>query len=163
MSIKLNLGCGDDIQSGYINLDFRAREGVTVHDLAEPLPFDDCSIDEVRAMDVVEHFDRFKVIDVIKDWCRVLSPRGILTIKTPDIVNICERYYPQAKSGKITWERLSTIINGGQDYPGNFHEVSFSFEWLSDILSKFNMTGFKKTDVGNQNMIVLCYKDNIRN
>jgi hypothetical protein len=95
---------------------------------------------------------------IIKDWCRVLSSGGLMIIKTPDIVNICERYYPQAKAGKITWERLSAIINGGQDYRGNFHEVTFSFEWLSDILSKYGMTDFSKRDVGNQNMVVRCYK-----
>lgn len=159
--IKLNLGCGDDIQTGYINLDFRERPGVTVHDLTEDLPYDDNSVDEVRAMDIVEHFNRFEVIDIIRDWCRVLKPSGLMTIKTPDVKNICERYYPQAKAGKITWERLSAIINGGQDYPGNFHEVTFSFEWLSEILSKYNMCNFNKVDAGNQNMIVTCYKNNI--
>ena len=159
--IRLNLGCGPDIQPGFVNIDFREGDGIKVHDLTKPLPYDDNSVDEIRAMDVVEHFNRFKVMDVIEDWCRVLRTGGLLTIKTPDIMNICERYYPQAKSGKITWERLSAIINGGQDYPGNFHEVSFSFEWLSDILSKHNMAKFSKTDVGNQNMVVLCYKNKI--
>jgi predicted SAM-dependent methyltransferase len=156
--MKLNLGCGNDIQSGYINIDFREGEGRVSHDLTKPLPYGNGSVEEVRAMDIIEHFDRFKVMYIIKDWCRVLSSGGLMIIKTPDIVNICERYYPQAKAGKITWERLSAIINGGQDYRGNFHEVTFSFEWLSDILSKYGMTDFSKRDVGNQNMVVRCYK-----
>lgn len=156
--IKLNLGCGSDIQSGYINIDFRQRKGVVDHDLTKPLPYEDGSVEEVRAIDIIEHFDKFKVMGIIKDWCRVMSPGGLMTIQTPDIKNICERYYPKAKSGEITWERLSTIINGGQDYHGNFHEVSFSFEWLSDILAKHGMTDFSKRDVGNQNMVIRCSK-----
>ena len=82
-----------------------------------------------------------------------------MVIKTPDIKNICERYYPQAKSGKITWERLSKIINGMPDVKGMAHEVTFSFEWLSEILSKHGMTRFSKRDSGNQNMVVTCYKE----
>ena len=156
--MKLNLGCGNDIQSGYINIDFREGYGRVIHDLTKRLPYEDGSVEEVRAMDIVEHFDRFKVMHIIKDWCRVLSPEGLMIIQTPDIVNIFERYYPQALAGEITWERLSAIINGGQDYEGNFHEVTFSFEWLSDILSKYDMTDFSKRDVGNQNMVVRCYK-----
>lgn len=159
--IKLNLGCGNDIQDGYINIDFRQRKGVVDHDLTKPLPYKDGSVEEVRAMDIIEHFDKFKVMGIIKDWCRVISPGGLMIIKTPDIKNICERYYPKAKSGEITWEKLSTIIHGGQNYHGNFHEVSFSFEWLSDILSKHGMINFNKRDAGNQNMIIKCSKANI--
>ena len=156
--MKLNLGSGNDIQSDYLNIDFRRGEGRVFHDLSEPLPYGDGSVEEVRAMDIIEHFDRFKVMHVIKDWCRVLSPKGRMIIRTPDVANICERFYPQAKIGKITWERLSSVIYGGQNYEGNFHGVAFSFEWLSDLLSQYGMTDFSKRDLGNQNMVVTCHK-----
>lgn len=40
--MKLNLGCGNDIREGWVNLDINKKEGVNVvHDLNEvPLPFE---------------------------------------------------------------------------------------------------------------------------
>jgi predicted SAM-dependent methyltransferase len=98
------------------------------------------------------------VKEIITDWCRVLEPGGKMLLKTPDVKQICERYYPLAKEGKISWERLSAVINGGQDYPGNFHHVTFSFEWLASLLAENGMIDIKKTEHSNQNMSVQAIK-----
>ena len=58
--MKLNLGCGVDIRDGYVNVDHAPLEGVDV--VAElddrdkvTLPFDDDSVDDFLAIDLVEH------------------------------------------------------------------------------------------------------------
>ena len=48
--MKLNLGCGNDIQSGYINIDFREGDGRVIHDLTKRLPYKDGSVEEVRVL-----------------------------------------------------------------------------------------------------------------
>lgn len=81
--IRLNLGCGNDIRTGYINIDFEHHEGVDmVLDLNQyKLPFGDNTVDEIILFHVLEHLtDRYRFI---KECWRVLKPDGILHIKLP--------------------------------------------------------------------------------
>jgi len=62
---KLNLGCGQDIRNGYINLDKSKIKGVNVvHDADKyPWPFPNNYFDEVYARDSIEHVkDLFKAM-----------------------------------------------------------------------------------------------------
>ena len=79
---KLNLGCGVDIKSGWVNLDSAAIAGVdVVHDIEKlPLPFTDNTFDEILAQDVLEHIE---YISVLKDLHRILKNGGVLTVRTP--------------------------------------------------------------------------------
>ena len=77
MSKKLNLGCGTDIRTGWINLDKFGLPGVDVcHDIQElPLPFDDASFDEILCKDILEHVE---YIPLLGDLHRILKHGGIL-------------------------------------------------------------------------------------
>lgn len=78
----LNLGCGRDVLSGYVNLDAVALRGVdVVHDLdVHPWPFKDQEFDRVRAFDVFEHVD--DPVGFMLECYRVLVPGGELLIHT---------------------------------------------------------------------------------
>jgi predicted SAM-dependent methyltransferase len=62
--MKLNLGCGDKILPGYVNVDVApsraGRPPDVLCDLRSLGPFEDASADEVLAVHVVEHFWRWK-------------------------------------------------------------------------------------------------------
>ncbi|HUT37396.1 MAG TPA: methyltransferase domain-containing protein [Planctomycetota bacterium] len=81
---RLNLGCGRDIQEGYVNLDCVPLPGVSVvHDLNQfPYPFQDSSFDEILAQDILEHLH--DTIRVMEELWRILVPGGILRIRVPD-------------------------------------------------------------------------------
>jgi predicted SAM-dependent methyltransferase len=57
---KLNLGCGDKILPGYVNVDVAAsRCGLkpdVLCDLHRLTPFEDNTVDEILSVHVVEHF-----------------------------------------------------------------------------------------------------------
>jgi len=80
--MKLNLGCGNDIRKGWINLDIQEREGVDIiHDLNKlPLHFEDEIFDVVLCKDIFEHVKYFALISEIY---RILKKGGILIIKVP--------------------------------------------------------------------------------
>lgn len=70
---RLNLGCGNDIKKGWINLDFVKGEGVNViWDINKfPWPFKDNEIDLIFASHVLEHVDDLpKTMKEIKRICK---------------------------------------------------------------------------------------------
>ena len=54
---KLNVGCGANIKTGWINMDCVELPGVdVVHDIENlPLPFEDEEFDEIRCDNILEH------------------------------------------------------------------------------------------------------------
>ncbi|MCP4642290.1 MAG: methyltransferase domain-containing protein [bacterium] len=80
---KLNLGCGDDILDGYVNLDVVARPGVDVvhsmNDLPWPLP--DSQFDEVRCIDILEHLP--DTLGVMSEMWRVCKPGARVFLRVP--------------------------------------------------------------------------------
>lgn len=70
---KLNLGCGEDIRKGYVNLDGSKFKGVDIaHNLNKfPYPFRDNDFDEVYASHILEHLnDLTKVMTELKRICK---------------------------------------------------------------------------------------------
>lgn len=157
--IKLNLGCGKDIREGYDNIDiFSQNPKVIKGDVTNLSNYQDNSVDEVLALDIIEHFPGVKVLSVLKEWCRVLKPGGLLIIRTPDIEVIFDHFYPKAKNGQITWKRLSDIINGSQTTPYQFHHVTLSYSWLNQMLEECGIVATQKVRISNQNMVVHAWK-----
>src|SRR3989338_8232959 len=91
-SRKLNLGCGRDIKTGYINIDKSKTAGVDVaHDLDKyPWPFKDNYFDEVYGRDVIEHvkdlFRAMKGIPTKMGW--LLPPIPLPRFLFPNVLNL---------------------------------------------------------------------------
>jgi len=105
--MKINLGAGSDIRDGYINHDITMLKGIdVVHDLnIFPWPWEDDSVDEIVARDIVEHLDDF--MRVMEELYRVLKPGGVMRIKVPYWNSVSRHADPTHKRG--------------------FHEITFQF------------------------------------
>jgi SAM-dependent methyltransferase len=79
--VKLNLGSADDLRQGFINVDVVPAPGVVVADLSKPWPWQDSSVDHVRASHVIEHLPD-KILTMNELW-RVLKPGGKVEIDVP--------------------------------------------------------------------------------
>ena len=95
-ALRLNLGCGDKILPGYVNVDVaEARAGIqpdVLCDLRSLAPFESGSADEVLAVHVVEHFWRWEAADVLREWVRVLKPGGRMVLECPNLQSACEAF-----------------------------------------------------------------------
>ncbi|NMG11522.1 SAM-dependent methyltransferase [Brasilonema sp. UFV-L1] len=90
---KLNLGCGDRYSTSWINIDFNSSQPEIIsHNLLQPLPFPDNSIDVVYNSHIIEHFSREDAETVTKECFRVLKPNGILRIVVPNLEQTCREY-----------------------------------------------------------------------
>jgi SAM-dependent methyltransferase len=103
--VKLNLGCGDKILDGYVNVDVAAsRAGKrpdVLCDLHALTPFENDTVDEILSVHVVEHFWRWEVVGVLKEWRRVLKPGGVMILECPNLKSACEEFLanPELHSG----------------------------------------------------------------
>jgi len=95
-ALRLNLGCGDKILPGYVNVDVvQSRAGArpdVICDLHDLAPFADASADEILSVHVVEHFWRWEIRDVMREWVRILKPGGRMIIECPNIVSACQTF-----------------------------------------------------------------------
>jgi tetratricopeptide (TPR) repeat protein/SAM-dependent methyltransferase len=93
---RLNLGCGDKILPDYVNVDVVASRAGKVPDvmcdLHQLTPFEDNSVDEILSVHVVEHFWRWEVLDILKEWVRVLKPGGKMILECPNLKSACEEF-----------------------------------------------------------------------
>ena len=83
---RLNLGCGRDAQSGWVNLDAVPLLGVNVvadleHCDSDPLPFADNHFDEFLLSHVIEHIR--KTLPLMQELHRVAKPGARAVIRCP--------------------------------------------------------------------------------
>jgi len=84
--IRLNLGSGFKPESGeeWINIDKREiTHPDIVHDIEIGLPFNDNSVSEIRAFDIMEHWHPDKIPFVMSEIHRVLKIDGFLHFFIP--------------------------------------------------------------------------------
>lgn len=87
--IRLNLGCGDKILSGYINVDFaESRKGNKPDVIADlrSLRFDHDYADEILSVHVIEHFYPWEAASLLAHWRDILKPGGSIILECPNIL-----------------------------------------------------------------------------
>jgi len=80
---KLNLGCGNDIRPGWLNLDLLELPGVDmVWDLNRfPYPFEEDTFDSIFSSHVLEHLE--DLINVMAELRRITRPGGTIRLELP--------------------------------------------------------------------------------
>ena len=85
--MKLNLGCGNKILDGYLNVDkFDYYNVDKVHDLEKfPYPFDNDTVDEILLSHVLEHIGQDPNIfnEILKEFYRVCKNQAVIDIAVP--------------------------------------------------------------------------------
>lgn len=91
---RLNLGCGNHLLPGYLNIDVVPERAGIQPDLScdirnlSVLPED--YAEEILAVHVVEHFWRWEIEAILAEWIRVLRPGGKLILECPNLLTACE-------------------------------------------------------------------------
>jgi predicted SAM-dependent methyltransferase len=86
---KLQVGCGEIANSGWLNADFAPRApGVVFMDATRRFPFDDATFDYVFSEHLIEHIAYEDGLSFLAESRRVLKPQGRLRIATPDLARL---------------------------------------------------------------------------
>lgn len=134
--IKLNLGSGGDYIEGYVNVDLYAERADERYDVAK-LPYEDNTIDEIRAFHIIEHFDYMNAYVVLHEWRRVLKVGGRLHLETPDLEASCRELLSRTPDGQ--WALFGHMFSTPWVNPGLTHKMLYP-EWL--LRKSLNEVGF---------------------
>jgi autotransporter strand-loop-strand O-heptosyltransferase len=146
--IKLNLGCGNDIKKGYVNIDKYNNTGAVdfQFDISDLSYFDNESVDEIFTSHVFEHISINDIYAVINEWKRVLKPGGKLVLYLPDLEHEIKVWLDTPDKDK--WFHVHRIF-GGQTHPGNTHFCGFNPGSLKSFLESFNFI-IETNEIGNR-------------
>lgn len=151
--IRLNLGCGDKILPGYVNVDIAAsRAGHSpdvVCDLRNLEPFTSDSVDEVLAVHVVEHFWRWEVVEILKEWLRVLKPGTRMILECPNLLCACEELLknPTAATGPgLEGQRTMWVLYGDPSWkdPLMCHRWNYSPQSLGAVMAEAGLVNIRQ-------------------
>ena len=148
--MKLHLGCGTKKIDGWINIDsIGAFQPDLVHDITQPLPYPDLSVDEILAEDLLEHFDKYLRYVVVYEWVRVLKVGGRVTLQVPNFKKILFKYF------KFGYDNFVDFIFGenmwnSKTYLGHFgnHKWGYSEKSLQEFVKVFGIDPVKVERIG---------------
>ena len=143
--MRLNLGCGSQKIDNFIGVDL-CTEADLHHDLKQPLPFEDNSIEEILAIHVIESFYQWEFPAVLKDWYRVLQSGGKITIEFTSLTDTINMYLGNDK------QHGHWGLYGRQDVPIDpivLHHYVYEKDELKELMEK---TGFCDIEFSNKDM-----------
>ena len=130
-ALKINLGSGNKLVEGYMNIDFRELPGIDVVSEVDNLPFLPETLDEIASAHLVEHFRQYELkTRLLPYWYSLLKPGGMLRITCPN----WQAMINQLNAGEMSIDQFKLLTFGGQDYEGNDHFAMYTPESLTAIL-----------------------------
>ncbi len=144
--IKLHLGGGKRYLKGYIHVDLADYPHIDYRHNVETLPtFVDDSVSIIYASHVLEYFDHIEAREVLKEWYRVLQPRGILRLAVPNFEVLVEVYQKYKNLDLIhgplygRWEipKINMVIH---------HKTVYDFPSLKQTLEEAGFRDVRRWD-----------------
>ena len=150
---KLNIGCGRNIKSGWLNVDLSDDADISL-DMREPFPFKSNSFQIIYSEHFLEHIDYpEQTLAFLRECYRVLEAGGIFSVGVPDtewpILEYCglkdegyfrtmkERWHPawcQTRMEQINYHFRQE----------NEHRFAYDFETLSASLASVGFENIRK-------------------
>lgn len=144
MSIRLHLGCGNNILSDYINIDQFNPNAQISEDILN-LTYNDNMVDEVYCSHVLEHFNRYEINRALDEWYRILKIDAVLNIEVPDFEYCLKRWLESDEVNRYAFP--FEAIFGSQDNPGQHHKFGFTKNKLKNLLYEAGFYDIVITDI----------------
>lgn len=152
-NLKLNLGCGRNIKTGWINIDLFEEKADLQLDLREEFPFPDESVAIIYSEHFFEHLEYpEEALKFLRESLRVLVPGGIFSVAVPDTewtltsyLTGDEEYFRIAKKlwhPKWCDTRLHHVNYHFRQ--GREHKYAYDFETLAKVFAQVGFVSIVK-------------------
>ena len=133
--VRIELGSGPHGEPGFFHVD-AVKVGNVDHqaDIRDLNWLTNGSVDEIYSAHAVEHISYTEIVEVLKEWNRVLKPSGIIRLKMPDLDFLCHAYVDGTHS---TEEVMIALFGGFSDYPGGpdgWEKISGNPQWKRNTM-----------------------------
>jgi len=139
--MRLNLGCGNDIRSGYVNVDLLPAGQNAPHNYKQGdmrtldwLTEND-TVEEIVALDCLEYVENNVTDDMLVNWVTKLQKNGTLKILIPDCYSVAKAF----AQGQLNINEYSQIIFGTNISTDKRVSVLDS-QTLINVLQKLGLT-----------------------
>lgn len=141
--MKLHLGCGRRYLPGFVHVDLADLPHIDHQsDLRTLHMFKDETADLIYACHVLEYFDRIEVVDVLREWHRVLKHGGVLRLAVPDFEALTSVYRASGNLALIhgpLYGRIEIPTASGPQVL--YHRTVYDFDSLRSTLGS---AGFRR-------------------
>jgi predicted SAM-dependent methyltransferase len=142
---RVNVGCGNNPTSGWVNLDVSHHPGVMYWDCTKGLPFKNGMVDAIYSEHFFEHLDYDSEAKLfLRECLRCLKPHGTLRIVVPDAGAYLKLY---AKEdfwlGRIYKTRMEFINAVFRQY--GQHKYAYDAETLIIMLQEVGFSSSSET------------------
>ena len=141
--MKLHLGCGENYQKEFINIDI-SRDSVAdkVLDMSR-LPYKDNSIEKIESYHAIEHLSLIEAQIALSEWYRVLKDKGVLLLECPDFEKCLKEFLKATNKRKWQWW-IKTIYGFQQPDSEELHKTGFNFKRMKSLLESFGFSEVKR-------------------
>jgi predicted SAM-dependent methyltransferase len=137
---RLNLGCGLDKRPDYLNVDLNDfHKPDLVCDVSKLACLATGFYRHILAYDILEHIERPKIPNTLKEWNRVLQPGGTLDFQVPSATGLLTVMAKPENRSYEMHNRLLQCLFGTQTYDGDYHHFAFTDIVLNKL---FEESGF---------------------
>ncbi len=147
----LNIGCGQDIRSGWANWDrFPINDKVTSFDITSSVDLEtlkNSSFDIIECNHVIGYLNYICVINFFKAAYSALRPCGTLVLEFPDIIKLSKKLleiHPQKNMDEyIEVMRAYYAFDYKDAFDDKFSSQTYIFGWSTSIvIQALNEVGF---------------------
>lgn len=140
--LKLHLGCWKRNIPGFTNVDICNLPHIHYKRNVDDLSiFKNNSAELIYASHVFEYFDREEAKKVLKEWRRVLVPKGILRLAVPDFEQLIKVYKKYKDLNKILGPLYGKmLVKTSRKEKVLYHKTVYDFDSLKEMLKS---SGFK--------------------
>jgi len=170
--LLVNLGCGPEGKSGWINVDAIPYPDVNcLFDCRKSLPFQDNSVKGIFTEHFFEHLDYHDEVPYfLKECQRVLQPGGVMRISVPDGEAYMRAYCQEGWGDLQKMRYMDDQFDIGMGFKYNTkmelmnfsfrqwgqHKFTYDFETLAFILRKYGFSRVQKQKYGQSILEEFC-------